>query len=244
MRRKISSASSSPCLPGLKDYFRGQILSALQDRIGIARARLTRHSHDRRRGGKNFQTTTTAARTRNAAKRIDAHVSNLSRRAIHTAPQLAIENYAAADAGAERHADNRLATDGRALPHLADSGSVRIVLENRRQTKLLGQSSRETKAIETRKIWRLHDRAFFNVYRTGHYKRDSRYLVCVSIFLKFVNCRDDRVNYRVRIPNLRRILLEPRLNSTLLIDSRARAGASRQDRRRKSAFYPSFPRVT
>ena len=137
MRRKISSASSSPFYPGRKDHRRRQIFSAVQNRIRITRARLARHAHDRRRRRKHFQTTATPASARHAAKRIDTHVPNLRGRAVNTAPQLAVENYSAADAGAERHADDRAATTRRALPHLADRRGIRIVFKNRGQTKLV-----------------------------------------------------------------------------------------------------------
>ena len=65
---------------------RRPIVSSLQHRIGITRARLARHAHDRRRRRKHFQTAATTTRARNAAKRIDTHVANFRRRAIHATP--------------------------------------------------------------------------------------------------------------------------------------------------------------
>src|SRR6185503_8585157 len=99
-------------LSRIEDHLRRSILASLQHRIRIARARLTRHAHNRRRRSKDFKTTTTPARTRNTTKRIDTHVSNLSRRAIHTTPQLAVENDSTTDTSPERQANDRLTTNG------------------------------------------------------------------------------------------------------------------------------------
>src|ERR1043165_126085 len=125
-------------LTGFEDHLRSAIVVALQDRVGITRTRFTRHAYNRSRRGKDFETTATAARTGDTAKRIDAHVSDLRRRTVDATPQLPIENYAAADARAECDADDRLAADGRALPHLADCSGVRVVLEKRGEVELFG----------------------------------------------------------------------------------------------------------
>src|SRR5687768_18005629 len=99
----------------------------MQNRSGITRTRLPRHAHDGSRGRKHFQTTTTPARARHPAKRIDTHVTDLCGRTVNPAPQLAVENYPTTDSGAECHADNRAAPASRTLPHLAHGRRVRIV---------------------------------------------------------------------------------------------------------------------
>src|ERR1044072_5614279 len=122
-------------LSGFEDHRPRTILSSLQNRLRIAWTRLTRHPHDRRRRRKNFQTTATATRTRNTTKRIDTHVSNLSRSAVNTTPQFPVENDAATDTRAKCQTDDRLTTDGRALPHLPARRRIRIVLEYGRKIK-------------------------------------------------------------------------------------------------------------
>src|SRR5689334_6380700 len=133
---------------GLEDRFRSEIAARVQHRLRITRTRLARHADDRRRRREHFQTAATAARARDAAKRIDAHVPDFRRGAVNTAPQLAVENDPATDTGAERHTNDRAATLRRALPHLPDRRRVRIVLENRRQIKLVRQRGGERKAVE------------------------------------------------------------------------------------------------
>src|ERR1044072_1504304 len=181
----------------------------------MARTRLARHPYNRRRRSKDFKTTTTPARARNTTKRIDTHVSYLRRRAIYTTPQLAVENDSTTNTSPERQANDRLTTNGGSLPHLTDRGCIRIVLEDRGQTKLLGQSRRQSKSIETRKVWRLHDGTFLNLHSPTNDERNCRTLCRL---LKFANRRHDRINNRPRVFDLRRVLFEPRVNSAVLID--------------------------
>src|SRR5262249_35643022 len=115
--------------PRFKDRLRAQVAARVQYRLGITRTCFARHAHDRSRRRKYFQAAAATARTRNAAKWIDTHVPNLRGRAVDTAPQFAIENNSATDAGAECYTDDRATTTRRALPHLANSRSVRIVFE-------------------------------------------------------------------------------------------------------------------
>jgi hypothetical protein len=95
-------------------------------------------------------------------------VADLRGRAVNTAPQITIENYSPADAGAERQTNDRLATNRRAAPHLTDGGGVRIVFEKRGDVQLFGESGSETKAIETREVWGGYDRAFFDFDGAGY----------------------------------------------------------------------------
>src|ERR1700752_4458396 len=72
---------------GLGDHLRGSILSTLRNGIRITWACLARHAHDFSRRRKDLKPTPTSARARNAPKRIHAQGTNLSRRAVNTAPQ-------------------------------------------------------------------------------------------------------------------------------------------------------------
>src|SRR6185369_8418108 len=113
-----------------ENHRRRTVLFTLQHRFRIAWTRLACHAHDRRRRPKNLPTPTTTTRARNAAKRIDTHVPDLCRRTIHSAPQLAIENDAAPNAGSKRHTNNRFATHACALPRFTDRGSVGVIFED------------------------------------------------------------------------------------------------------------------
>src|SRR5262249_39637743 len=113
-------------------------------------------------------------------------------------------------------ANDRFATHCCALPHLADCRCIRVVLKDRRQIEPARQSITETKAIETRQVWRLHHRSIIDVHRSGNdngYRRDFSIATVVNVF-------DNRFNYRAWIINLRCTLLEARVNPALAIDSR------------------------
>src|SRR6266487_852480 len=94
--------------------------------------RFARQSHDCGCGSVNLKTTSTAAVTLYSTKRINADVTDLTRSAVSAAPKLAVENDSTAYAGAKCQANDRTATAPYTLPHLAEGGSIRIVLEQHR----------------------------------------------------------------------------------------------------------------
>src|SRR5260370_7946078 len=129
--------------------------------------RLTRHADDRCRRGINFQTTTAAAGTRDAAEWIDTHVSNLCRWIIHSAPKLSLQNDAAPNSGPQRHTDNRAPSASGSLPHLTHRGGVGVVLKNRGPAQFPGQSIGDPKSIKTGQVRRSYDHAAFTIPISG-----------------------------------------------------------------------------
>src|SRR5713226_150607 len=93
------------------------------------RQQLARHAHNGGRGSIDLETSNVAALTFDAAERLDARVTDLARGAINTAPEFSVKNDRAADPGAQREADYRLAVARRASPHLAQRRGIRIVLK-------------------------------------------------------------------------------------------------------------------
>ena len=160
-------------------------------------------------------------------------MTNLRRPAIHPAPQLAVENYPATDTRAERDADDSFATNCRSLPHLANCRRVRIVLE------IAGRSSCSVSAAASRNPSR---HGTFGAVTTepsstlmvpGTTRRQPRSQR--RILLEFVNGSNNRVNNRVRVFDLRRVLFEPRLDSSLLVDHPCTQVCPTRTKRRKSA---------
>src|SRR6185503_4653356 len=76
------------------------------------------------------------------------------------------------------------------------------------------------KSVETRKIWRLHNRAFLHFYCSRNDQRHRRYLLCTFRLLGFANSSDNRVDDRARILRLWRVLLEAKLDLPFVIDRR------------------------
>src|SRR5262249_3663205 len=79
--------------------------------------------------------------------------------------------------------------------------------------------------IETRKIRRLHNHAFLDLHGSGN---NERHCGDLSRLLKFVNSSHDRVNNRIRVFSLRRVLFEPSVNTPLLIDGGGTEGRPTQ----------------
>ena len=96
-------------------------------------------------------------------------MTDLPGRAINAAPQFSIKNNSAADAGAERHANERAISLSGAAPHLANRGSVGVILQDHRPVEFALQRGRETKAIETRHVRSFDNYTLGDVYGTGDY---------------------------------------------------------------------------
>src|SRR5438067_13406446 len=124
------------------DFFRSQICHATQRRRRISRLPFTSHANDRRCRSIDFQTAATAASASDTAKRFDTHVANFCGGIIRAAPQFSVENYAAANTGAQRHTYYTALSPCCALPHLADGGGVCVVLYNCRALQCFAKSTR------------------------------------------------------------------------------------------------------
>jgi hypothetical protein len=101
--------------------------------LGKRDLRLAGHSHNTSRRSKTFEATTTAASTGNIAKRIDAGMTNLSRRVIYAAPQFAVKDDSTAYSRSQGQTNNGAIAAGRTTPHLADRSSICIVFDGRSQ---------------------------------------------------------------------------------------------------------------
>ena len=101
----------------------------MQTGIRVLGQRLARHAHNRGRRSVDLKTANIAAPALNAARRSYAGVTKFTSGAISATPKFSVEYYSATDTGPEREAKDRLMAASRAPPHLAERGSIRIVLE-------------------------------------------------------------------------------------------------------------------
>ena len=82
-----------------------------------------------------------------AAVEVDGRVPDLAGHVRRAVKELAVENQPAADAGADRHADDVRAAARRALPPFADGRAVRVVVERRRQIQPLADPVAQRKVL-------------------------------------------------------------------------------------------------
>src|SRR6266508_63667 len=128
----------------------------------------TRHPHNRRRGGIDFDTADVPTLTLDVAERLDTHVSNLACRSIDTSPEFSVENNSTANPGAERQANNRATTPRCAAPHLAERRGVGVIFKQHAMTQLVFQSRAELESKQARNVWRINDHAGLRMNRSGH----------------------------------------------------------------------------
>src|ERR1700682_2844512 len=105
--------------------------------------RFARHAHNRGCGSVNLKATNVAATALNDTERVYAGVTNFPGGAVSATPKLAIENNSTAYAGAKRQANDRTTTAPCSLPHLAEGGSISIVLEQHGSSQRSVQRRRE-----------------------------------------------------------------------------------------------------
>src|SRR5918911_3980648 len=181
----------------------------MQRRVRITRDRLARHAHNRGRRSIDLQAAATAARTGHAAKRLDADVTKLARRAVNPSPEFSVEDDSAADARAERNHDDALAPATCALPHLADACGVRVILQNGGPLQLAFECCGEAKAVQRGHVRRFGDDALGDAHRAGNDDRDGANLCAplAAATLTLARGLNDGAHDLARFLSLRRVLL-------------------------------------
>src|SRR5215471_14412054 len=121
----------------------------------------------------DLETTEIAAVTLNPAERLDTCVANLAAGAVNSAPQLAVENHATADASPQSKTDDSTMTAGRAFPQFAHRSGVGIVFNQDRSSELTGQRRSQIKPDNRRNVRSVHHQSGGGVNGSGNDHRNG-----------------------------------------------------------------------
>ena len=106
----------------------------------------------------------------------DHHVPDLTGNAVAAGVQLAVNDNAAANAGAERYHQHVARALGRTGSRFAERGAVRVVIQMHRTAELRQKRIRKADVIQTQ-IGAEPQGAGFLVKRAGHADADRRYVL-------------------------------------------------------------------
>ena len=131
--------------------------------------------HERSRRAVRLQTAAPSAVARLAVFS-DNHVPDLTGNAVAAGVQLAVNDNAAANAGAERYHQHVARALGRTGSRFAERGAVCVVIQMHRTAELRQKRIRKTDVIQTQ-IGTEPQGAGFLVKRAGHADADRRYVL-------------------------------------------------------------------
>src|SRR6266436_2461909 len=130
------------------------------------------HSDNGCGAGINLKATGITTLARHAAKWLNANMTELTSRAVDPPPKFAGENYSTPHTRPQRQTKNSLIASCRSLPHFAQGGGVRIVLQEDRTIEGGLQCGSESVSLQRFEIWRIDHQSGFNMDGSGNDNRN------------------------------------------------------------------------